>query len=119
MEIYLPPPPSVVFVCRDPAPIDYGIPQYIAEGTFIYRCNERFELVGNEQIKCNTNTGRWDPLPKCRCMEPPTPENATTVQRDDTFIQYTCNENFQMSGNANISCDESGRWTTSPNCTFL
>jgi Sushi repeat (SCR repeat) len=120
MEFYFPPPFSHgPAVCRDPAPIDYGFPQYIDDDTFIYRCNEGFELVGNGQIKCNTNTGQWDPLPKCRCMAPPTLENAIAVQRDDTFIQHTCNEDFKMTGNASISCDESGRWTTRPNCKFL
>jgi CUB/sushi domain-containing protein len=84
-----------------------------------YKCNDEFELVGNSPVYCDRTTGQWDPLPKCRCMAPPTPENATTVKRDGTFIQYKCNERFKMIGNANISCDESGQWTTRPNCIFL
>ncbi len=84
-----------------------------------FKCDDGFDLVGNSPVYCDRTTGLWDPLPKCRCMAPPTPKNATTAKRDDSFIQYPCNEDFEMTGEANISCDESGRWTTRLNCTCL
>lgn len=88
-----------------------------------FRCNDSYELSGNERRECRQD-GRWSGFtPRCvigGCGDPGTPENG---RRDLTgtsvasTVSYQCQEGYRLRGSQFRVCQTSGIWSGRlPNC---
>ncbi|KAL7984830.1 hypothetical protein Chor_003400, partial [Crotalus horridus] len=94
--------------------------------TIQFHCSPGF-LPANKQNRWQTATclnSRYVPEPKCfnaTCPEPPTVENAE-IEEDTTKkyvhgekINYQCNDGFEISGSAAVTCTKK-KWSHLPRC---
>jgi CUB/sushi domain-containing protein len=94
--------------------------------TVQYRCNEGYELDGNERRECQAN-GRWSGvLPRCvigGCGDPGTPSNAVRDLSGSSVgstVNYRCNTGYTISGTSFRVCQSSGSWSGRlPQCTKI
>ncbi|KAM7410039.1 hypothetical protein PAMA_001482 [Pampus argenteus] len=94
------------------------------------RCNEGYELSGQEQIRCD-HTGQWTAsvpactVKKCSPIIFPTTGNMTCVDTVEPFsygseCNFTCQEGFYLTGENTITCLVSGQWSKpAPACTVV
>ncbi|KAM7388320.1 hypothetical protein PAMP_024505 [Pampus punctatissimus] len=92
------------------------------------RCNEGYELSGQDQIRCD-HTGQWTAsvpactVKKCSPIFFPTTGNMTCVDTVEPFsygseCNFTCQEGFYLTGENMITCLVSGQWSKpAPACT--
>jgi len=107
-----------------------------------YTCDFGFRLVGNSQRQCQSDASWSGTVPTCMseywiyieckilyklyvhlgidCGDPGEPQNGTAIF-DLTFVgnvvDYECDTGFQLVGDSQRTCQESGLWTGSvPQC---
>ena len=93
-------------------------------------CNTGYEIIGgNTTTKCNSKnetSGVWSTtLGNCTpktCTNPTTQANAnaftkTSLKYNETAITATCKTGYN--GSISASCDESGNWKYTGNCTIV
>ncbi|XP_043229834.1 locomotion-related protein Hikaru genki-like, partial [Amphibalanus amphitrite] len=84
----------------------------------VFRCPAGYRLAGPRVIKCR-QSGHWSrPPPTCRavsCPEPGTPLHGYAVRSGGTAVndtvEYFCNANHVMQGNASSRCTPTGIWS--------
>ncbi|KAK9403966.1 complement factor H-like [Crotalus adamanteus] len=98
---------------------------YIEGDNITFACNKGYSPANQQPTVTCTKRG-WSPPPRCivtdaTCPEPPTVENAEI--EEDTMkkyvhgekINYQCNDGFEISGSAAVTCTEK-KWSHLPNC---
>ncbi|XP_052082612.1 sushi, von Willebrand factor type A, EGF and pentraxin domain-containing protein 1-like isoform X1 [Mytilus californianus] len=85
------------------------------ENIVVYECDSELNLIGNENIECQSD-GNWTyPSFICiACVEPPVVENGTyTFEMFDNnhVARYRCVDGFNLIGNDVIECQLNGSWT--------
>uniref|UniRef100_S4RDR7 Sushi domain-containing protein n=1 Tax=Petromyzon marinus TaxID=7757 RepID=S4RDR7_PETMA len=90
-----------------------------------YMCADGYSLVGPQLRRCMQD-GIWSDIdPVCEalsCPQPPDVANSAVVQMaQGTFslgdsVMYACRDGFSISGEAHITCLESGIWSKPPKC---
>ncbi|XP_032828413.2 sushi, von Willebrand factor type A, EGF and pentraxin domain-containing protein 1-like isoform X3 [Petromyzon marinus] len=93
-----------------------------------YMCADGYSLVGPQLRRCMQD-GIWSDIdPVCEalsCPQPPDVANSAVVQMaQGTFslgdsVMYACRDGFSISGEAHITCLESGIWSKPPTCIGL
>uniref|UniRef100_A0A2K6UJT2 E-selectin n=1 Tax=Saimiri boliviensis boliviensis TaxID=39432 RepID=A0A2K6UJT2_SAIBB len=90
--------------------------------TCTFDCEEGFELVGAQSLRC-TSSGNWDiEKPMCKavtCRAIPEPQNGSvkcshSPAGEFTFnssCNFTCEEGFVLQGPAQVECTTQGTWT--------
>ncbi|XP_051233010.1 P-selectin isoform X7 [Dicentrarchus labrax] len=108
----------------------HPIAPYSYNSTCKVRCDEGFELSGQEQIHCD-HTGQWtDSVPactvkKCSPIFFPVTGNMTCVDALEPFsfrsqCNFTCQEGFYLSGDDALICLASGQWDKpTPTCKVV
>ncbi|XP_072430000.1 complement factor H-like [Chiloscyllium punctatum] len=91
------------------------------EGTWVtYQCSRRFELYGQNSVRC-TSKG-WPEAPVCidrslRCPPSPEVENADKYNSEAQTVTYQCHPGFEREGSQKIKCIN-GQWSAVPTCTY-
>nr|XP_032650056.1 complement receptor type 2-like [Chelonoidis abingdonii] len=95
--------------------------------TLRFECDPGYTLIGSHQIQCQ-DEGTWDlPVPICTqalpCPPPPVivkgKHNAKPLAAfpSGTYVNYSCEPDYALSGEASIYCTTSGTWShPSPLC---
>ncbi|GFY56490.1 sushi, von Willebrand factor type A, EGF and pentraxin domain-containing protein 1 [Trichonephila inaurata madagascariensis] len=87
-----------------------------------YFCQESYILVGQPELMCDADR-KWDgPPPRCDpllCHNPPSIKHGNVTVTVNTTVpgttaEYVCENNFKLIGEAVISCDSTGFWTSKP-----
>ncbi|XP_055934683.1 uncharacterized protein LOC129964041 [Argiope bruennichi] len=87
-----------------------------------YFCMDSYILVGQAELMCDADR-KWDgPPPRCDpllCHNPPIIAHGNVTVTVNTTVpgttaEYECENNFKMIGEAVISCDSTGFWTSKP-----
>ncbi|CAL1545259.1 unnamed protein product [Lymnaea stagnalis] len=98
---------------------------YSFNSTVSFLCNKGFKLVGANVLICLAS-GRWgSDLPYCdriTCPELDFPIGTVTILSSfyDGIAEYSCNKGYQVVGNKERKCLETGEWSGNvPNCTVV
>ncbi|XP_064387701.1 sushi, von Willebrand factor type A, EGF and pentraxin domain-containing protein 1-like isoform X3 [Halichondria panicea] len=118
--------PSCSPICGSPPSISNGSPgtptSIIQGGTVAYSCNTGYQLLGSATVVCQ-DSGNWSPRPNCLaiCGSPPPISNGSPGMPTSTVaggtVTYICNNGYQLSGSATVTCQASGSWTARPSCS--
>ncbi|XP_041986294.1 locomotion-related protein Hikaru genki-like [Aricia agestis] len=95
-------------------------------GRAVFACAWGYRLVGTPGLECE-NDGRWSgEIPHCipiYCPDPLIPDNGRILthaaSKDGKYpvgflIIYTCDEGYEINGEASIVCTENGFWSHPP-----
>ncbi|XP_076820010.1 P-selectin-like [Clavelina lepadiformis] len=117
------PDPKCVITCRDIGAPEFGdfSPKqdvYVRNNKVSFTCDEGYELVGSEEIRCRS-TGRWtddEPVCEITCGDIRAPEFGDFSPKQDVFmrnnkVSFTCDEGYELVGSEEIRCRSTGRWT--------
>ncbi|XP_035508536.1 P-selectin isoform X2 [Morone saxatilis] len=108
----------------------HPIAPYSYNSTCEVRCDEGYELSGQEQIHCD-HTGQWTAsvpactVKKCSPIFFPVDDNMTCVDTLEPFsfgsqCNFTCQEGFYLSGDDALTCLASGQWDKpTPTCKVV
>ncbi|KAM9385820.1 P-selectin [Pholidichthys leucotaenia] len=108
----------------------HPIKPFSYNSTCEFRCDEGYELNGQNLIKCD-HTGQWTANPptctvkKCSSIFSPVTGNMTCVDPVELFsfgsqCNFTCQEGYDLTGNATLTCLASGQWSNpTPTCTVV
>ncbi|XP_069378251.1 P-selectin-like isoform X2 [Paralichthys olivaceus] len=108
----------------------HPIAPYSYNSTCEVRCDEGYELSGNEHIRCD-HTGQWTAsvpactVKKCTPIFSPVTGNMTCVDTLEPFsfgswCDFTCQEGYYLSGNSTLTCLASGQWSKpTPTCAVV
>ncbi|XP_058886297.1 sushi, von Willebrand factor type A, EGF and pentraxin domain-containing protein 1 isoform X1 [Acipenser ruthenus] len=84
--------------------------------TALYTCKPGYELLGNNTILCGED-GNWvGGIPNCKPIECPKPveiDNGKVFYSKLQYshgLTYTCNRGFQLEGQGQLTCLETGQW---------
>ncbi|XP_064388227.1 sushi, von Willebrand factor type A, EGF and pentraxin domain-containing protein 1-like [Halichondria panicea] len=114
--------------CNSPPSIPNGSPRTPTRttvgGTVTYTCNTGYQRSGTATVTCQAN-GRWSTRPICYgiCSSPPSISNGSPGTPTSTVaggrVTYTCNNGYQRSGSATVTCQASGSWSVRPTCNII
>ncbi|XP_048255629.1 sushi, von Willebrand factor type A, EGF and pentraxin domain-containing protein 1-like [Haliotis rufescens] len=84
-----------------------------------YVCNDGYEMIGNERIRCLA-TKAWSSNPpsctKIVCPRPGNVEHGNVVATDEV-LTYTCDDGYDLMGSRSRRCLNTGLWDTdAPAC---
>ncbi|XP_053390251.1 E-selectin-like isoform X1 [Mercenaria mercenaria] len=112
--------------CGDPTP-EAGVanPTDIKIGSAVQiSCKIGYEIAGNSSIICLVN-GSWSDRPECQptdCMMPNFDSAIIINTSEGTTYNVTaklsCAVGFTLIGNAYVTCQADGNWSTQPNCVI-
>nr|BAN84488.1 membrane-bound complement regulatory protein [Carassius langsdorfii] len=105
---------------------DVPLESYAYSDAVTYRCNQGLNLIGQSTLHCSEDgTFKPDP-PKCFGGCPaPTVNNAKRIggksppYKLGNFIEYKCDDGYEMKGAAYIVCRENGWDPEEPSCNAL
>ncbi|KAA0707135.1 Complement factor H H factor 1 [Triplophysa tibetana] len=112
--------PQVIENGRYDGQEDPDIKYVYGDGVY-YKCNTGFNLIGSDVIKCSED-GKFQPEPpKCIVISCPTPNvpNGNQICGKpppyslNNFIQYKCNDGYDIIGQDHITCTANG-WSSEP-----
>lgn len=115
-------PVCIPVTCPSVSHLDHGLVSASGDGassgsTIRFSCNEGFRLDGQSQITCQAD-GRWSaPIPECRALFCPNPEeidNSLTVIRGNHVgdtVHYSCKSGFHLIGESIRTCLPRGDWS--------
>ncbi|KAI2649437.1 Sushi, von Willebrand factor type A, EGF and pentraxin domain-containing protein 1 [Labeo rohita] len=98
--------------------------QYAPQDTVSIVCSEGFELIGLPDVACGPD-GQWQGLPECRfkvitCSDPTVAHGRITpgsgVYKHKDTVDVVCNDGFDLSGPAKVTCGPDGQWQALPEC---
>ncbi|RXN34297.1 CUB and sushi domain-containing 3-like protein [Labeo rohita] len=98
--------------------------QYAPQDTVTIVCSEGFELIGLPDVTCGPD-GQWQGLPQCRskvitCSDPTVAHGRITpgsgVYKHKDTVDVVCNDGFDLSGPAKVTCGPDGQWQALPEC---
>ncbi|XP_045196826.2 uncharacterized protein LOC123551741 isoform X3 [Mercenaria mercenaria] len=110
--------------CGDPTPeAGFANPMNIRIGSVVQiACEAGHEIAGNSSIMCLAN-GSWSDRPVCQpidCMTPTLNSGIIVHTLEGTTYNMTavvsCAVGFTLIGNAYVTCQANGNWTTQPYC---
>ncbi|XP_069006406.1 P-selectin [Embiotoca jacksoni] len=108
----------------------HPITPYSYNSTCEFRCDEGYELTGQDQIQCD-HTGQWTAsvptctVRKCSPISVPFTGSMTCVDTIEVFsfgsqCNFTCQEGYFLTGDNTLTCLASGEWSKStPKCTVV
>ncbi|CAC5407361.1 CSMD [Mytilus coruscus] len=102
--------------CTEPPAVQNATFKVVpGENIVVYECDSELNLIGNENIECQSD-GNWTyPSFICiACVEPPVVKNGTyTFETVDNnhVARYRCADGFNLIGNDVIECQLNGSWT--------
>ncbi|XP_065189168.1 P-selectin-like isoform X2 [Sycon ciliatum] len=112
-----------IFQCKNT--ISRTIQNGHVEGTapqFTVRCHRGFQLIGDAQVTCTSNTTSTC-VPKClqiKCPALRPPQSGKTVEIFPGIVFYACNAGFKLVGTSALRCMANGSWSTSmPQCNRI
>ncbi|XP_038057856.1 sushi, von Willebrand factor type A, EGF and pentraxin domain-containing protein 1-like isoform X2 [Patiria miniata] len=118
---WIPTTNCTIITCGEPAIIPNGnatVLSYEYQGTAMLSCEEGYEMEGESNISCLSNTSWSSTNFTCNvisCGEPPTiPNGNVTVlsyEYQGTTI-LSCAEGYEMEGESNISCLSNSTWSS-------
>lgn len=118
-------------ICRQPVEISNGnvtVDTVFYGGVVKYYCVEGYELIGNSSRFCQADKTWSGEEPYCSMQSCPVPANvehaefvtshfAVDTYNVGTFIEYSCEEDFEILGNAVLECLPNKTWSGDfPNC---
>ncbi|XP_034533694.1 P-selectin [Notolabrus celidotus] len=108
----------------------HPIAPYSYNSTCKFRCNEGFEIRGQDQIRCD-HTSKWTAsvpactVKKCPPILFPVTGNMTCVDTLGSFsfgsrCNFTCQEGYDLTGDNTLECLASGKWSKPiPSCKVV
>ncbi|XP_049921038.1 regulator of complement activation group 2 gene 1 isoform X8 [Epinephelus moara] len=87
-----------------------------------YMCKPGYTMIGESALTCGRD-GQWSPgLPTCQPLtcDPPPPVKNSTFRPDKEIylygdvVEYSCQQDYTLSGSRTISCSADGRFEPSP-----
>ncbi|RWR99473.1 P-selectin-like isoform X1, partial [Dinothrombium tinctorium] len=98
-----------------------GVCSGIHSGTCSFSCNTCFNLVGQQDLKCENGSWNNSP-PKCSLISCPklsSPSNGEMNGQCDPGIcgsecKFSCNKGFTLAGSRSLLCLKSAQWSSSP-----
>uniref|UniRef100_A0A3Q3RJK8 E-selectin n=1 Tax=Mastacembelus armatus TaxID=205130 RepID=A0A3Q3RJK8_9TELE len=108
----------------------HPIAPYSFNSSCEFRCDEGYELHGQEQIQCD-HTGQWTAsVPACTIKKCPPISvavigNVTCVDTLEPFsfgsqCNFTCQQGYYLTGDSTLNCLASGQWSKpTPTCTVV
>uniref|UniRef100_A0A674AWG7 Complement receptor type 2-like n=1 Tax=Salmo trutta TaxID=8032 RepID=A0A674AWG7_SALTR len=123
-------PVCQVVKCGKPPTIVNGGPVIPPEEEYDYRsvveysCEKEFTLVGTKSIVCEKE-GEFQPAPpECKMVSCPAPvvENGVRIEgrlppyKHKSFVTYECNDGYEMTGQASLTCEIEGWSAPIPTC---
>ncbi|KAM7011988.1 P-selectin [Tautogolabrus adspersus] len=108
----------------------HPVANYSYNSTCEVRCNEGYELRGQDQIRCD-HTGKWTgsvpacTVKKCSPILFPVTGNMTCVDTLGQFsfsskCNFTCQEGYNLTGDNTLTCLASGQWSNpTPTCKVV
>ncbi|XP_053392183.1 uncharacterized protein LOC123551746 isoform X4 [Mercenaria mercenaria] len=112
--------------CGDPTPeAGFATPMNIKIGSLVQiACEAGYEIAGNSSVICLAN-GTWSNRPVCQPIDCMTPTlnsaiivNALEGTTYNMTANLSCAVGFSLIGNAYITCQADGNWTTQPLCVI-
>ncbi|XP_067945460.1 sushi, von Willebrand factor type A, EGF and pentraxin domain-containing protein 1-like [Watersipora subatra] len=118
-----------VLTCEDPPTIENAQNVTVLHGMevgsqAIYACLPGYEMSGESTIDCQTNQ-QWSTPPRCQkvnCGPPPVVDNSKRQVSGHSYndtVRYECDVGYEMTGDDNIVCQETGYWTVHPDCEVI
>ncbi|XP_071203819.1 C4b-binding protein-like isoform X4 [Salvelinus alpinus] len=126
-------PVCEVVKCGKPPTIVNGGPVIPPEDEYSYRsvveysCEKEFTLVGTKSIVCEKD-GEFQPAPpECKMVSCPAPvvENGVRIEgrsppyKHKSFVTYKCNDGYEMTGEASLTCEIEGWSASIPTCKVV
>ncbi|XP_072281396.1 complement decay-accelerating factor-like isoform X2 [Pyxicephalus adspersus] len=111
--------------CGKPGEVENGNMQatdFLFGSTVIYTCNVGYRLSSRRNTRQCQADGTWSKsLPQCDaviCPAPDKPDNAQYYPKKDEYtyldsVTFSCQQPFQIVGEASISCTATGEWSSS------
>uniref|UniRef100_A0A3Q3FWB9 E-selectin n=1 Tax=Labrus bergylta TaxID=56723 RepID=A0A3Q3FWB9_9LABR len=108
----------------------HPVAHYSYNSTCEVRCNEGYELRGQDQIRCD-HTGKWTgsvpacTVKKCSPILFPVTGNMSCVDTLGPFsfgskCNFTCQEGYNLTGDNTLTCLASGQWSNpTPTCQVV
>ncbi|XP_024135196.1 P-selectin isoform X1 [Oryzias melastigma] len=108
----------------------HPISPFSYNSTCQFSCDDGYELVGQERVRCD-HTGRWSAgTPECsvrKCPAVVAPAGGNMVCLDSiepssfgSRCDFTCQEGHDLLGGSSISCLASGEWSSpAPRCAAV
>ncbi|GFR67138.1 sushi, von Willebrand factor type A, EGF and pentraxin domain containing 1, mRNA protein, partial [Elysia marginata] len=121
-----PQPTSFCHECPEPVELQFGSSDYtsLKPGSYAtFECNPGYELGGDDEMRCLAS-GNWEGVnPFCKlinCGHPGNVTNGQVLGRDFRYskqVRYRCDDGFEISGVAILTCEEWGEWDEeAPTC---
>ncbi|XP_054723244.1 sushi, von Willebrand factor type A, EGF and pentraxin domain-containing protein 1-like [Uloborus diversus] len=84
------------------------------------KCKKGGSILGAASVKC-LNSGRWSRFPKCSCPVPQLSElleakENCSLKEPKQKCEIQCKQNYRLSGNAFITCNNNTEWSPLPAC---
>ncbi|XP_013991037.1 membrane cofactor protein isoform X3 [Salmo salar] len=123
-------PVCQVVKCGKPPTIVNGGPVMPSEEEYEYKsvvgysCEKEFTLVGAKSIVCEKD-GEFQPAPpECKMVSCPAPvvENGVRIEgrlppyKHKSYVTYKCNDGYEMTGQASLTCEIEGWSASIPTC---
>ncbi|XP_072281369.1 C4b-binding protein alpha chain-like isoform X2 [Pyxicephalus adspersus] len=111
--------------CGNPGEVENGnmeVTDFLFGSTVIYTCNPGYRLLNRQNTRQCQTDGTWsNALPQCDaviCPAPDKPDNAQYYPQKDEYtyldsVTFSCQQPFQIVGEASISCTATGEWSSS------
>ncbi|XP_060890783.1 P-selectin-like [Labrus mixtus] len=108
----------------------HPVAHYSYNSTCEVRCDEGYELRGQDQIRCD-HTGKWTgsvpacTVKKCSPIRFPVPGDMSCVDTLGPFsfgskCNFTCQEGYNLTGDNTLTCLASGQWSNpTPTCKVV
>uniref|UniRef100_A0A4W5P2L1 Sushi domain-containing protein n=1 Tax=Hucho hucho TaxID=62062 RepID=A0A4W5P2L1_9TELE len=116
-------PPAIV----NGGPVSPPEEEYNYRSVVEYSCEKDFTLVGAKSIVCEKD-GEFQPAPpECKMVSCPTPvvvngvriEGRLPPYKHKSFVTYKCNDGYEMTGQASLTCEIKGWSDSIPTCKAL
>nr|CAB3266724.1 sushi, von Willebrand factor type A, EGF and pentraxin domain-containing protein 1-like [Phallusia mammillata] len=98
----------------------------LSNNVVTYTCNAGYKIHGTATITCQESE-TWTRTPQCQEIVCPNPLNISNMASftpnsepytpiSNNNVTYICAAGYKIDGSATITCQDSGKWTTNPQC---
>lgn len=112
--------------CQNPEALQHGEmfgESYLFEDTINFKCEQGYELIGSNSLRCNAKK-LWQPAyPICKEIQCPMAQDIKNGQyvaegfKYADIVRYTCHKGYEMSGDNVQHCTQNKTWNgTLPTC---
>jgi CUB/sushi domain-containing protein len=107
-------------------PDDTNLDGFTYNQSITVTCDTGYNISGNSVVICGADA-KWDSSPLCLPVNCPvlTLDDNTFIDRNETNFVYndsvkiSCDEGYNLTGNAQIFCTAQGNWTEIPSCNKI